>query len=119
MRVHLFKGKVGERASYPNLPIKTHALINVKNKDNLCGFYGVLAVIYPPRDNLNKVSNSTKYLPEIRTDVEDLTDGLKVDDIEKQEELNNLNPNVSELTEEETLTQHYLSTCWKFVMKTF
>ena len=77
----------------------------------MCGFLSVLAPLHPPSDNPIRVSNCAKYHHEIKTDGTDITDGWKVDDIEKLEELNNLKINVFELTEGKVLTQLYVSTC--------
>ena len=59
--------------------------------------------LHPPRINPNRLSNYAKYFHEIRTDRNDFTAGLKHDDNEKLEELNNLNWNVYYLIRDKTI----------------
>ena len=61
---------------------------NIEKKDKLCGIYGILAFLHPQIDIPTKVINYKKYINEIKSDGIDFTDRLKVDDIEKLEELN-------------------------------
>ena len=63
----------------------------------------MLTFLNPPGDNPNS-GHYTKNLHEIITDENDLTDALKVDDVEKLEELNNLNINVFQPKADKTLT---------------
>ena len=50
------------------------------------------------------MNSSTKYTHEIETDGNDITDGLKVENIEKLEEQNYLIIIVSELNEDKSIT---------------
>ena len=63
-RVILFITNVAKGASYIKLPIKNQALVIIEFKANLCGIYGILAFLHPPRGNLNGVSKYTKYFHE-------------------------------------------------------
>ena len=92
------------------LTIKNQAKVKIKNKDNMCAIHSNLAFLHPPRVNPKRVSNYKTKLDEIKTDGIDLTDGIKVDDIGKLEELNIQNINVFELNEDKTLTQVYAPT---------
>ena len=62
MKVVFFKGKVAKGASYVKLPIKNQVLINIENKDKLCGICSILAFFHAPRDNPNRVSDYTQNL---------------------------------------------------------
>ena len=55
----------------------------------MSGNYTIIASIHPPRDNTTRVSIYTNYLHETKTGRIDPNDGLKVDDNEKLEEMNN------------------------------
>ena len=55
-----------------------------------------LFFIHPPNDPKKPVSNYTKDIHENKTDGNNVTNVLKNDEIEKLEELNNLNINVME-----------------------
>ena len=72
-------------------------------------FYLFSAHLYPRRDKPKRIKNATKGLHEIKTDGVDLTDGLKVVDIGRLEDLNNPKINVFELNEDKTIAQLYLS----------
>ena len=69
---------------------------------------GILAFSNRPSENADRVGNYAKYPHEIKTDVNDLTDGLKVDDIARLEP-NNLYKNIFELKGYKTVTQLYVS----------
>ena len=70
----------------------------------MCGNCSCLAHFKPPRHNPKTVSTYTRYLHEVSTVRIAPTFGLKVDDIEKKEELNTSKKNVSEIDEDKVLT---------------
>ena len=81
----------------------------IKNKDWLCWVYSILVSLQPPKHNPKAVSINAKNRYEIKTNKNDLTNGLKVDDFEKFEQLNNLKKNAFELNEDKSPTQLYVS----------
>ena len=49
----------------PPVIAKRKAIINVKNKDNLCFVWSVLAALHPSKGNPHRVSNYMSFLPEL------------------------------------------------------
>ena len=49
----------------------TKAVINVKNKDNLCFLHSISALKFPAKDHVDRVTNYTKYLKEYKYDEAD------------------------------------------------
>ena len=88
------KNKVARGASYLELPKENLATVYIENKGELCESYSLLLFLQPPRDNQNRVNNKTQHLHEIGKIGVYLPYGLKVDDIEKLEKLNNFKKNV-------------------------
>ena len=71
-------------------------------------FLWFLLHLHSPRDNANRKGNSQTNFQENKTDGIDRFDGLKIGDIEKLEELNNLFIKVVEIFEHKNLTQLYV-----------
>ena len=91
-------------ASYVKTRIENQAKIFIKNKDRLCGTDSVLVSLHFQRQNPISLNTNRNIVHAIETNGIDLLDGLKVHDIEKPEELNNLKMNVFELNNHKTLT---------------
>ena len=93
-----------QASSYFELPPKynnNQSIINIKNKDQFCFLWSILANLYPVEDNKNKTSTYSMHFNKLKR--KDLDFPMKVDDIPKFENLNNLNigghgVNVFELT---------------------
>ena len=90
--------------SYLRLPDKIReslSVLNIKNDDNLCALWCILAHLYPKYRDSAKKYRSTKpnayreHMDEI--DTGDLQFPLRIRDIGKLERLNNLNINVYSL----------------------
>lgn len=74
----------------PNFLKRKHAMINVKNYDNECFKYAVLAALHPAADNPHRVSNYVKFADELK--FEGIAFPVEVKSIVKFEALN---PNIS------------------------
>ena len=59
----------------------------------MCGFYGILGFLQPPRVDSKGQVNYPKNLHEIKTDGFDRTNGTTVDVFEKLEKLNDVKIN--------------------------
>ena len=84
--------------SYVKLPIRSNAYINIKNKDNFCFIWSILARMYPVNEYVDRVSKYDKHFNKIRIGDIDLSKGMFVTDVPKFERLNNnLSINIFEL----------------------
>ena len=75
---------------------KKKSIVNIKNEDQFCFLWCILAHLYPVEVNKNRSSNYEMYIDELN--IHGLEFPMKVKDIPKFENLNNLNVNVFELT---------------------
>ena len=84
--------------SYIELPDEINhkkACINIKNKDNKCFLWSVIAHLYPTTNpNPNRVSNYIEYEKNLILNDIDLSNGFQIKDIAKFEKYNNLSINV-------------------------
>ena len=72
---------------------KKHAIINVKNEDNMCFVWAVLAALFPKKGNPNRILQYKEHLNSINID--GLTFPLPITDVKKFEKLNlNISVNV-------------------------
>ncbi len=98
--IHVLKSDPLRASSYINLPTviqNKKAVINIKNKDNKCFLWSILAHLYPATDHVERVSKYTQYQDTLN--VKDLTFPMALTDIPKFEKMNNLSVNVYGLTE--------------------
>jgi hypothetical protein len=82
-------------ASYMALPEwirRKEAIINIKNDDNKCFMWCILAALHPVTKNSERVSKYKKYENELKFD--GITFPIKKSDIPKIEKMNNLGVNV-------------------------
>ncbi len=98
--IHILKSDPLKASSYIDLPsvIKNRkAVINIKNKDNKCFLWSILAHLHPPHFHDERVSHYKKYENTLNT--KDLKFPMALNDIPKFEKMNNLSVNVYGLTE--------------------
>ena len=88
--------------TYVEFPIRTNAILNIQNNDTYCFLWSILASIHPVNKDPQRVSKYIPYKNElIITDI-DFSNGMKITDIDKFENLNNqLSINVFEYTTDE------------------
>ena len=97
--VEIYKVTDIKASSWVELPPNyknSQSIINIKNEDNYCFIWCILAHIYPVEKDKNRVSNYSPYVHSL--DISNLSFPMKVTDIPKFERKNNLNINVFELT---------------------
>ena len=89
--------KTGElnRSSYFKIPLRSFALINIKNNDKNCFIWSFLVYLPPcENDHPKRVSNYRQKFNEINTDGSDFRNGFKCSEVQKFEKLNNLSINI-------------------------
>ena len=97
--LEIYKVNDIQASSYIELPEKykkNKSIINIKNDDQYCFLWCILSYLYPVEDNKSRKSNYS--MPLNKLNLKGLEFPLKVKDIPKFENLNNLNVNVFELT---------------------
>ena len=97
--LEIYKVNDIQASSWVELPEKykkNKSIVNIKNEDQFCFLWCILAHLYPVEVNKNRTSNYEMYIKELN--IQGLEFPMKVKDIPKFENLNNLNVNVFELT---------------------
>ena len=84
-------------SSYVKLPLRSSAILNIKNDDKYCFMWSILAKLHPCENNSNIVSSYRKYFNELNIEAFDFTNGFKCSDMYRFEKLNNLSINIHEL----------------------
>ena len=84
-------------SSYVKIPLRSSAIVNIKNDDKCCFIWSILASLYPCENNPNRVSNYEPYFNELNIEGFDFTNGFKCRDMYRFEKLNNLSINIYEL----------------------
>ena len=88
-------------SSYVKIPLRSSALLNIKNDDKYCFLWSILAKLHPISDSKNghatRVSNYVPYINELNIEGFDFSNGFKCSDMYRFEKLNNLSINIYEL----------------------
>ena len=84
-------------SSYVKIPLRSSAIVNIKNDDKYCFIWSILASLYPCENNPNRVSNYETYFNQLNIEGFDFTNGFKCSDMYRFEKLNILSINIYEL----------------------
>ena len=96
--LEIYKVRDIQASSYIELPPKykkNQSIINIKNNDQFCFLWCILAYLFPVEDNKNITSKYVIHMNKLN--LKGLEFPMEVKDIPKFENLNNLNINVFEL----------------------
>ena len=97
--LEIYKVNDIQASSYIELPPKyknSQSIINIKNNDQYCFLWCILAQLYPVENHKDRISKYIIHLNKLN--LKGLEFPMKVKNIPKFENLNNLNINVFELT---------------------
>ena len=111
--LEIYKVNDIQASSYIELPGKykdNKSIINIKNNDQYCFLWCILAQLYPVENHKDRISKYIIHLNKLN--LKGLEFPMKVKDIPKFENLNNLNVNVFELTGN-VLTPIYINENYK------
>ena len=98
MKIRFYKTEELNGSSYIKIPLRSNAVINIKNNDKYCFIWSILASLHPcENDHPNRVSNYKQYFNELNFQSFDFTNGFKCSDVQKFNDLNNLSVNIFEL----------------------
>src|SRR5277367_3017267 len=95
LQININKYSPLKASSYFELPeyiTNKKAIINVKNEDNQCFKWAILAALYPTKNHPERVSNYIKY--ENKINMSSIPFPVKISDIKKFEKLNKISANV-------------------------
>ena len=74
MKIRFYKTGELNGSSYIKIPLRTNALINIKNEDKYCFIWSILASLHPcENDHPNRVSNYNQYFNELSINGFDFT----------------------------------------------
>ena len=89
LKIYFHKTNPINGMTYKKFPIRTNAILNIQNNDTYCFLCSILAVIHPVDKDPQRVSKYIPYLNELNITNIDFTNGMKITDIDKFENLNN------------------------------
>ena len=85
-------------SSYIKVPLRSSAILNIKNDDKYCFLWSILAKSHPcGNSHPDRVSNYEPYFNELNIEGFDFTNGFRCSDMYRFEKLNNLSINIYEL----------------------
>ena len=88
LKIYFHKINEINGATYKKFPIRTNAVLNIQNADTYCFLWSILANIHPIDENPHRVSKYEPYRNELNIDGIDFTNGMKIVDIPRFENLN-------------------------------
>ena len=99
MKIRFYKTEELNGSSYVKVPLRSNALINIKNNDKYCFIWSILASLHPcENDHPNRVTKYIQYFNELNFQNFDFTNGFKCTDVHNFNDLNNLSVNIFELS---------------------
>ena len=102
LKIYFHKTNPINGMTYKKFPIRTNSILNIQNNDTYCFLWSILAAIHPVNENPHRVSKYIPYQNELNITDIDFTNGMRITDIDKFENLNNqLSINVFEYSKEE------------------
>ena len=68
-------------SSYIKIPLRSTAILNIKNEDKYCFLWSILAKLYPYENNSNIVSSYRNYFNELNIEGFDFSNGFKCGEV--------------------------------------
>ena len=84
-------------SSYVKIPLRSSAIVNIKNDDRYCFIWSILAKLHPCETNPDRVTKYMPYFNELNIERFDFSNGFPCSDMYRFEKLNNLSINIYEL----------------------
>ena len=84
-------------SSYVKIPLRSSAIVNIKNDDKYCFIWSILAKLHPSETNPDRVAKYRPYFNELNIEGFDFTNGFRCSNMYRFEKLNNLSINIYEL----------------------
>ena len=86
-----------DSSSYVKIPLRSSAILNIKNNDKYCFLWSIMTYLHPCENNSNVVSSYRDYFNELNIEGFDFTIGFRCSVVYRFEKLNNLSININEL----------------------
>ena len=96
MSISFYKSGELNRSSYVKIPLRSNALVNIKNDDKYCFIWSIVAGLHPCNNDHHKRVYK-EYFIEMNINGFDFSNGIKCSNMLKFEKLNNLSFNIFEL----------------------
>ena len=98
MKIRFYKTGERDGSSYVKIPLRSNALIKIKNNNKYCFIWSVLFSLHPcENDHPNRVSNCIHNFNELFFQTSDSTKSFICKDVHKFNELSNISVNIFEL----------------------
>ena len=98
MTISFYNTGIMDASSYIKVPLRSSAILNIKNNDKYCFLWSILAKLHPSENSHpDRVSNYEPYFNELDIEGFDFTNGFRCSDMYSFEKLNNLSINIYEL----------------------
>ena len=88
LKIYFHKTNLLNGMTYIKFPIRTNSILNIQNNDTYCFLWSILANIQPTNDHSNRVSKYIPFRNEQNITNIDFSNGMKIVDIPKFENLN-------------------------------
>ena len=76
-------------SNYVKIPLRSNAMLNIKNDDKNCFVWSILASLHPcNNDNPIRLSNYRQYFIELNVKCFDFSNGFQCSDVHKFDKLN-------------------------------
>ena len=89
LKIYFHKTNVMNGMTYVKFPIRTNSILSIQNKVTYCFLWSILASIHPADKDPKRVSKYIPYQNELNITNIDFTNGMRITDIDKFENLNN------------------------------
>ena len=97
-KIRFYKTGESDGSTYVKIPLRSNALINIKNIDEYCFIWSILASLHSSdNDHSNRVTNYKQFFNELNINVFDFTNGFKCSHVPIFKKLNNLSLNIFEM----------------------
>ena len=89
LKIYFHKTNPINGQTYVKFPIRTNSILNIQNNDTYCFLWSILANLHPVNKDPQRVCKYIPYRNELYINDIDFTNGMRIIDIPKFENLNN------------------------------
>ena len=97
MGISFYKSAELNGSGYVKIPLRSSALVNIKNNDKYCALWSILTSLHPCNINPDRVSKYKQYFNELNIQGFDFSNEFECCDMHKFGKLNNLPINIFEV----------------------
>ena len=98
MTIYFYTTTEKNGLNYVKIPLRSNAILNIKNNEKYCFLWSILAYLHPRNNNhLDRVSKYRQYFHELNIQGFDFSKGFRCSDVHKFNVLINLSVNTFEI----------------------